>query len=492
MKDLALEKKFIKFCESLSFPVLVFDPDMRVISANKVFLERYKLGLNQVLKKKCQEIFFPSKGACTETECPIDFLFAEKRSVSRIKKTVRPDGSDLYQDFIYSPILDDDGEVEYIVTTIKDVTRSKHMEADLRKTKDFLEKIIESSGHGIVVADMKGAVLLMNESARELFGYTNEKVGVAKIYARDHYAPGEAENVMEKLRSPDYGGVGRLHSAQMEVMNSSGEAIPVEVTASIIYEDGEEIATMAIFQDLRPKIEAEKKLEKARRQLVQAEKMASVGRLAAGVAHELNNPLGGIIMYSLLALEQMPQEGMAYENLKKVVALGERCKKIVKGLLDFSRQREPEMERVDVNEIIEETFSLLKPQALFQNIDVVKSLDPALPPIMGDRSHLQQVFMNLSLNAAEAMEEGGQLMVVSSCRGGEVEVAFQDTGCGIPPEDIEKVFEPFFTRKSDQNGTGLGLAVSHGIISKHGGTISVNSKLGRGTTFTIKLPVKGI
>jgi two-component system NtrC family sensor kinase len=491
MKDLALEKKFVKFCESLSFPVLIFNPDLTVISANNTFYEKYELQKKDVIGEKCHQVFFHSDDPCSELKCPVNILMAGKERVSRIKETIRPDGSNFYEDLIYSPILNDDGEVDYIVATIKDVTRSKTMEADLKKTKEFLENIIESSVNAIVVADMNGVILLMNESARKLFGYTDQ-MAVGKSIAEYHYTPGGARSVMRKLRGPDYGGVGKLHSTEMKAIDSSGEEIPVEMTASIIYEDGKEIATVAIYQDLRPKIEAEKELEKARVQLVQSDKLASIGRLAAGVAHELNNPLGGIIMYSHLALETLPRDNSYYKNIEQVLMQGERCQRIVKGLLDFSRQREPEIESVNVNDIIEEILSLVETQALFQNIEITKALNPNLPRIMGDKSQLQQVFINLTLNAAEAMEDGGKLIVNSSVSGGSVELEFTDSGCGIPPEHIEKIFEPFFTTKSEKDGTGLGLAVSHGIITKHKGTISFDSKINGGTTFTVKLPVSGI
>ncbi|HUU39815.1 MAG TPA: ATP-binding protein, partial [Desulfatiglandales bacterium] len=145
---------------------------------------------------------------------------------------------------------------------------------------------------------------------------------------------------------------------------------------------------------------------------------------------------------------------------------------------------------VNVNDITEEILSLVETQSLFQNIEIIKDLDPNLPTIDGDKSQLQQVFINLAINAAEAMENGGKLIVKSSFRDSSLEIKFTDTGCGIPSEDIEKIFEPFFTTKSHMNGTGLGLAVSHGIITKHNGTISVESSIKKGTTFTIRLPAK--
>ena len=490
MKNLILQKTFFHFCESLSFPIVIFRPDMMIISANTMFYEKYGMNEKDVLHRKCYEIFFSSDKEHSEIESHIDILMTEKKAVSTIRKRKLPDGTYFYEDLILSPILNDEGNIDYIVATFKDITRSKHMEADLKKTKEFLEKIIESSVNAIVVSDMKGVLMLMNESARKIFGHTDQ-IAVGKSIAQYHYTPGGAKSIMKKLRSTDYGGVGRLNSTKISIIDSSGEEIPVELTASIIYENGKEIASMAIFQDLRPKTEAEKNLEKARMQLVQSDKLASVGRLAAGVAHEINNPLGGITMYSHLALEDLREDTSAFINLQKIITQTERCKKIVKGLLDFSRQHEPEIKSINVNDIIDEILSLVETQSLFQNIEVNKLLDENIPSIMGDQSQLQQVFMNLALNAAEAMEDGGKLTVESSfIDNNSIEIKFTDTGCGIPPEDMGKIFEPFFTTKSEKSGTGLGLAVSHGIITKHQGTISVENKGKEGTTFKIKLPAE--
>lgn len=490
MEHLILQKTFFRFCESLSFPIVIFKPDMTVISANSMFYQKYGIDEKDVINRKCYDIFFSSDKERTEVDSCIKTLTEKKEAVSTIRKRKVSDGSYFYEDLILAPVLNDEGKIDCIVATFKDITRSKHMEADLRKTKEFLEKIIESSVNAIVVADMKGVLILMNESARKIFGYSDQ-IAVGKSIAQYHYTPGGAKSIMKKLRSNEYGGVGKLNSTKISIINSSGEEIPVELTASIIYENGKEIASMAIFQDLRPRIEAERNLEKARVQLVQSDKLASVGRLAAGVAHEINNPLGGITMYSHLALEDLTEDSPAFFNLQKIISQTERCKKIVKGLLDFSRQHEPEIKTINLNDIINEILSLVETQSLFQNIEVNKLLDESIPSIMGDRSQLQQVFMNLALNAAEAMEGGGKLTVESFLiDDNSIEIKFTDTGCGIPPENMGKIFEPFFTTKSEINGTGLGLAVSHGIITKHQGTISVESKVGVGTTFKIKLPGK--
>jgi two-component system NtrC family sensor kinase len=234
----------------------------------------------------------------------------------------------------------------------------------------------------------------------------------------------------------------------------------------------------------------ERILLETQEQLFRSEKLASIGRLAAGVAHELNNPLTGVVLCSHLVAEALPKDSPVQGNVQKALAQANRCKKIVEGLLDFSRQREPESKPLDLNAIIENTFSLIENQTIFQNVNVIKNLAPNLPTVSGDSSQLQQVFIDLAINATQAMKaEGGTLTITSSLLDRFVQISFTDTGCGIPPENASKIFEPFFTTKADEKGTGLGLAVCHGIIKKHKGTITFESKVNEGTTFMIKLPI---
>lgn len=232
----------------------------------------------------------------------------------------------------------------------------------------------------------------------------------------------------------------------------------------------------------------EKLKEHTHQQIMKSERLATLGQLAAGVAHELNNPLGAILMYSHLCLEEMEAEDDCSGNLEKVAAEATRCKNIVRGLLDFARQSEPNVEESDVNEILRRTLSLLENQALFQNVRMTTALAASLPKAMMDGGQIQQVFTNIMLNAAEAMDGLGELTIASrvASDGDSIEIEFADTGCGIPQENLEKIFDPFFTTKEVGKGTGLGLAVSYGIIARHKGTIEVQSEPGRGTTFTVK------
>ena len=231
--------------------------------------------------------------------------------------------------------------------------------------------------------------------------------------------------------------------------------------------------------------------EFAKKRIMESERLAIVGQLAAGVAHEMNNPIQGILTYSHLLLEKAPNGDPSRISIEKIAKQATRCREIIRGLLDFSRQSQPHVRPYDVNSILEESISLLENQASFQNIKLLKYLDKNIPLTAVDPSQIQQVFMNIIINAAEAMNGHGSITLTSRKNSQDefVEIEFADTGHGIREEDFDHIFDPFFTTKDPGHGTGLGLAISYGIIKKHQGTIEVESRVGKGTTFIIRLPV---
>jgi len=234
--------------------------------------------------------------------------------------------------------------------------------------------------------------------------------------------------------------------------------------------------------------------EFATKKIMESEKLAIVGQLAASVAHELNNPLTGIVTYSHLMLEKIPCDDPTRISVEKIAGQADRCKDIIRGLLDFSRQRKPEKTLSNINSILRGCISLVENQAAFHNIQIVENYQDNLPLIVIDPSQIERVFMNLIINAAEAMNGGGKLTLATRLNSDDrvVEVEFTDTGHGISEENMNKLFEPFFTTKDIAHGTGLGLAISYGIIKSHKGVISVESEVGKGTTFVVRLPLNGI
>jgi two-component system, NtrC family, sensor kinase len=232
-------------------------------------------------------------------------------------------------------------------------------------------------------------------------------------------------------------------------------------------------------------------LQQVHDQLVRAGKMAALGELAAGVAHEINNPLTGILTFSSLMLKKVDDNHPWKKDLETIVQQTTRCRNIVKGLLDFARQRKPDKKEWDIHTLIERTLTLVEKQAPFQNIRIVKDFKAEIPMLFIDGDQVQQVFMNILLNAADAIAgNGGTLTIKTDLKDGIAEVSFSDTGCGIAKDHLSKLFDPFFTTKQTGKGTGLGLAISYGIIQSHGGDISVESEIGKGSTFRIKLPIE--
>ncbi|HOO56109.1 MAG TPA: [Fe-Fe] hydrogenase large subunit C-terminal domain-containing protein [bacterium] len=227
----------------------------------------------------------------------------------------------------------------------------------------------------------------------------------------------------------------------------------------------------------------------ADRQVIRAEKLASVGRLASGIAHEINNPLSGILLYASM-LEKASIDDAQRDKLKTIIDETIRCRGIVKGVLDFSRQTEPHFGPVLVTDILERVFNLVEKQTLFSGIDIHKNyLEASIPFVLGDPPQIQQVFLNIIMNAAQSIDGPGSVSVYVQEEDGFLDVVVEDTGCGISHDDMDRIFEPFFTTKGEQKGTGLGLSTSHGIIENHGGKIMVESELGKGSKFIIRLPV---
>jgi two-component system NtrC family sensor kinase len=234
----------------------------------------------------------------------------------------------------------------------------------------------------------------------------------------------------------------------------------------------------------------DEKLHKAHQQLAKTEKLTALGGMAAGVAHEINNPLGGILLYSNLVLEDIPEDSPARENMEKIIYQTNRCKEIVQNLLDFARTPTGDMLPLKINNMIKTSLNLVKDQSMFHGIEIDTRLAEHLPEVIGDKSRLEEVFVNLFINAADAMNGKGKLTITTMTgTNNSVKILVSDTGTGIDEEHLPHIFEPFFTTKEPGRGTGLGLSIAYGIIRKHNGAIDAESEPGKGgTTFIISLP----
>ncbi len=475
----------VRVFDSLSYPTMILKPDYTLVSANQKFLELFDKTPEEIRGKKCHAFFYNKETPCQAEECPLVKVLQTRKGQTL---PWRKKGG--WEDRVFSPILDDQGEVAYIIESIRDVTRVKMLESELSGIKELISRVVHSSASPIVAADRQGNIQLMNRAAREL-------LGVADVYERtihnaeELYPPGKAKEIMTMLRDEKQGGKGKLSGVPTTVVSASGEEIPVEMSAAIIYDDDDkESATMAIYNDLREKLEIEKKLQEARKQLAQSEKMASLGQLAAGVAHEINNPLTGILMYASMILEQLGENNPQHQDVECIIEDVNRCKEIVKSLLVYSRNTDSQRHITEINELVEQSFRLTRDQKIFRNIHIEKQLSDEMMLINVDTNKLNQVIINLVINAADAMDGRGTLTVRTyrdkSAR--KVYLEISDTGCGIPEENLSRIFDPFFSSKPRDKSTGLGLSIAYGIVEEHEGHISVKHTDPEGTTFLIELP----
>ena len=378
---------------------------------------------------------------------------------------------------------------EYYLLYLIDITDRKRLETQLRRRNAFFNDLINSSVDGIISADMTGKVILFNDAALKLLGYKDQQ-SLENLHVTGLYRDDLAYEIISRMRSNEFGGKGKLLHHEINVRHKDGHDIPVRFSGGIIYDKDKEIATFGIFTDLRAILKIEEDLEQTHNMLMQSEKMAGLGRLAAGVAHEINNPMSGIMLYANLIMEEIGDNHQVSEDLQTIIHEAERCKVIVADLLEFSHQTSYEMEPVDLNEVIQKTLGILKNQPLYHNISVQLNLGDGLPSVLGNTIRLNQVIMNLLVNAAQAMEGSGEIVITSRTRANNDvnEVIIRDTGPGIEEDLLEKIFEPFFTTKTTGEGTGLGLSVSYAIVKEHKGTIRATSSAGEGTTFTLRFP----
>jgi two-component system, NtrC family, sensor kinase len=482
----------LRVFDSLSFPTLILKPDHTILAANKKFYERNKTTSNKIIGKTCQDIFSENKSlkhlSCSGEKCPLQRVVKFKLNQSEIHKNVTDDGEVIWEERVFAPIFGDNGQVIYVIESLRDITKIKHLEKKYSDVRELIDKVVQSSVSAIMASDRKGEIILMNKAAEELFGYSVHDANLVNI--EDFYPPGTAREIMKKLRDENIGERGKLPSTQVNIITKNGEQIPVEMTAAVIYEDGKEAATAAIFNDLREKQAVQKKLEETEIQLYQSEKLASLGRLAAGVAHEINNPLTSILLYGNLMREKLEQDHPLSNSLSYILEDAERCKDIVKNLLAYSRQTRPAKNVFFLNNLIGESLRLIRDQKLFMNITIIKDLDDCQILVNADKNQLCQVLINLIINAIDAMEGRGTLTLRTYRDRQESQACIEitDTGSGIPQENLSKVFDPFFTTKELGKGTGLGLSMAYGILEENHGRISIKHTGPEGTTILLELP----
>lgn len=366
---------------------------------------------------------------------------------------------------------------------------------ELFKSINFQRNLIDSSMDGILGCDENDMVVTYNQSMEQMLGYS--KIDVLRQMTFDQFFPaGQVARFKEELSAENYGGQNRLILYETHLIEKSGREIPVQVSAGLLFNQGRKNGLVCFFRDLREIRKLEREISD-QALILHQDKMMSLGRMAASVVHEINNPLSGILNYLRLMnriLSRGPLAEYRREKFQRYLDLVEnetnRCSQIVSSLLHFSRISPPAFGPIQIDELLRRCILLSQHKLELSNISLESSIPENLTPIKGDFNQLQQCVINLIFNAIDAMPDGGTLNL--DCRHDPdrdlVIVVVKDSGQGIPHEDLPQIFEPFYTTKKEGYGVGLGLSTVYGIIERHKGNITVESQSGEGTAFMIELP----
>jgi len=346
----------------------------------------------------------------------------------------------------------------------------------IERLKEFHENIIESLNIGVLTVDLENCIESWNPQMERLLGIPRQQA-VGRVLA-DALPPDLVAEIASRFREEHVTSIYKfgLHSpgGQRFVVNAS--------FAPLVGKNGQRLGRLILLDDITQRVRLEE-------QMLQNEKLTSLGLLAAGVAHEVNTPLAVISNYIQMLAKQIPTEDPRQKTIDKIVKQTFRASEIVNNLLNFSRTGAAEFAEINLNAVLDETLTLVQHPFKTARVNVIRNFTDGLPLVLGSNTRLQQVFLNLFMNARDAMPNGGMLEVRTAAYNGSVEVEVTDTGVGIRPEHLHRIFDPFFTTKASGRGTGLGLSVSYGIVKEHAGKLEVRSTAEKGTSFRLEFPV---
>jgi len=363
----------------------------------------------------------------------------------------------------------------------------KEKTKDLKLSTKFLYHLIDASPSAVISIDTDDKVISFNKTAERIYGFNITEVLGCEYY----FLFSEEEN--ERIRKIILSDTSHWEN-EVTGLRKDGSDFPTKLSISkVVDEDGNRIALLFLLEDITEK-------KKLRQSLIQSKKMADLGEMIGGLAHQLNNPLVGVVNMADILTKRIGSDDPNFELIETVGEAAQECSKITKSLLKFSRKSKSVLSALDLVQALENSLLLVKRQSLLNGINIIKDYDNDIPRILGDETQLQQAFLNIIINAGQAMPNGGDLRVevrnnngrILGLGNGFVDVRFIDTGVGIPRESLDKIFDPFFTTKDSDNGTGLGLSIAYTIVKEHNGKIDVDSVEGKGTTFTIRLPAQNV
>ncbi len=466
--------------EAIPSSVLLIDRDLRIVSVNRNFLEKNRRSLADTIGHRLDQVFpaiiidqmdFPGR---------IRQVFEQGRPTRGERMTYRAPGIPL-RIYYYSILpFSWKGGVELAMLLMEDVTEQVRLSEEVRRVERHLASVVESAQDIVLSTDLEGQMLTWNTAAERLSGFTLQEVRGQNFFdfcAADDQV--EMERVFANLQAGK-----DVQMAEQDLKTKDGGRIPVSWIFSPMKDHLSHIAgVVAVGRDLteRRKFEA---------QLLQSQKLAALGVMAGGIAHEIRNPLAVCASAAQFIMEDEVTPEFRKECAKKIHAGIQRASMIIENLLRFARPSvKTILKEIDLSSLLEETLSLITNQARIHKIELRAQLSPEPILISGVEGLLQQAFMNLFLNAIKAMPDGGVLGIALGISDSEAWVSISDTGHGIAPGDLNNIFDPFYTTAPAGQGSGLGLSICYSIIKQHFGTITVDSEEGKGSAFTVRLPI---
>jgi len=473
---------------SLNSAVTITDMSLKIIYVNPAHVRTFGYAPEELMGKN-NSVLYPSDDPSGVSGKIYEALLMVGWEGERL--ALRKDGSAFQAYEKTSVIKDASGKQVGIVSIIDDITSRKRLQQALKESEERYRSFVETARSAIIAVEGDGKITLFNPAAEKIFGYSAEEMINSQFSSL--FPAGQKDALRLELGKGSGVTALRGTTAELTALNKHGEEFPIDVSFSTCRVDGRPITTAIIFD-----ITERKSLQE---QLLQSAKLAAIGELISGVTHEVNNPLAVVIGYSEMLLSESEMNAESKEAVRSIHGEAERAKKVIQNLLSFARKHSPKKEVIQVNDILEKTLGLTDYERRKNGVKIMRDLDPDLPETVGDPNQLQQVFLNIIINAQHAMmdmpderritvrtrlkEKPG---VSSAGTPSVIEIAFEDNGPGIPENVVKKIFDPFYTTKPKGKGTGLGLSVSFGIIRDHGGTIQVKPNEERGVTFYIEIP----
>ncbi len=474
------EKLYAMLLDAIPCSILFINRDMRILSANQNFLQKSKRTRADTVGYRLEAVFPTILLDHMDITRRIRKVFEENRPTRGERLTYRAPG--LAMRIYYYIILPFswDGVVESAMLLMEDVTEQVRLSEDVNRLERHLASIVECASDIILSTNTKGEILTWNTAAESIFGHTFEDVRGRSLFdfcAKDHHK--EVEEVFENIMVQQ-----NSIMVEWDIVTKDDNLIPVYwVFSPLRARSSEAVGIVAVGRDLT----ARRKLEM---QLLQSQKLAALGVMAGGIAHEIRNPLAICSSAAQFLMEDEIATQFRKECAQKIHSGIQRASTIIENLLRFARpSARTDIGPVDLCLLISETLALVANQAKIQKIAVTCDLPCTSVVISGISSLLQQVFINLFLNAINAMRDGGQMSISMTTSGSAVLIRISDTGTGIGKSDLDKIFDPFYTTSPVGKGTGLGLSICYSIVQHHFGSIEVESFEGKGSTFTVRLPI---